>query len=102
MEFRLRGREISVGEMKDGLKIAFRALYQDIVPNERIVYTYDMEMNGKRISVSVAAIEFKAEGGGTRLKVTEQGAHLDGLDNAPQRKLGTKDLLDALGRSLAG
>jgi uncharacterized protein YndB with AHSA1/START domain len=102
MEFRVGGREISVGEMKDGLKIAFHALYQDIVPNERIVYTYDMEMNGKRISVSVATIEFKAEGSGTRLKVTEQGAYLDGLDNAPQRELGTKDLLDALGRSLPG
>ena len=47
------------------------------------------------------AVELFAEGSGTRLTVTEHGCFLDGLDNVEQRRRGTSDLLDALGRSLA-
>jgi len=61
-----------------------------------------MTMNGQRISVSVATVEFRAAAdGGTDFTVTEQGVYLDGLDNAGQRRQGTEDLMDALGRSLA-
>jgi uncharacterized protein YndB with AHSA1/START domain len=102
MDFRVGGRETSVGGPKGGPVIGFRALYQDIVPDQRIIYTYDMDIDGKRISVSVATIELKAEGSGTRLKLTEQGAYLDGFDDPSVREKGTKDLLDALGRSLTG
>ncbi len=100
MDFRVGGREHSSGKVPDGPLYTFDALYQDIVPNERIVYTYDMTIDGKRISVSVATLEFRASGAGTRLKVTEMGAFLDGLDNAGQRETGTKDLLDKLAKSL--
>ena len=100
MDFRVGGREHSSGKVPDGPLYTFDALYQDIVPNERIVYTYDMTIVGKRISVSVATLEFRASGAGTRLKVTEMGAFLDGLDNAGQRETGTKDLLDKLAKSL--
>ena len=74
-------------------------MYQDIVENERIVYSYEMTMNGRRISVSVATLEFIAVDGGARLIVTEQGAYLDGLDTSDIREQGTKELLDALGSS---
>ena len=102
MDFRVGGRETSVGGPKGGPVISFRALYQDIVPDQRIIYTYDMDIDGKPISVSLATIELKAEGSGTRLTLTEQGAYLDGFDDPSVREKGTKDLLDALGRSLAG
>ena len=78
----------------------YDALYQDIVDDERIVYSYEMTMNGRRISVSVATLEFLADGGGTRLILTEQGAYLDGLDTNAARQQGTEELLDALGRYL--
>lgn len=39
---------------------------------------------------------------GTRLIVTEQGAFLDGHDDAGSRERGTAQLLEALGRSLQG
>ena len=99
-DFREGGRELAqAGEGAD--KFVFDVRYEDIVENNRIIYTYYMIMGGKRISVSVAAVELFAEGSGTRLTVTEHGCFLDGLDNMEQRRRGTSDLLDALGRSLA-
>ena len=101
MDFRIGGVEVNNGKVTNGPAIEFRATYWDIVPSERIVYSYYMTMDGKRISVSLATIELKAEGKGTRLKLTEQGAFLDGFDDPNLREKGTNDLLDALGRSLA-
>ena len=78
----------------------YNALYQDIVPDQRIIISYDMHLDEIRISVSLATVEFKPEGKGTRLVFTEQGAFLDGYDDAGQREKGTRDLLDALGEAL--
>ncbi len=74
--------------------------YQDIVPDQRIIYTYDMHLDETRISVSLATVEFTPAGKGTRLIFTEQGAFLDGYDNPARREQGTRDLLDALGAAL--
>ncbi|MGI8665135.1 MAG: SRPBCC family protein [Jatrophihabitans sp.] len=101
IDFRVGGREsLSGGAPGSGATFTFDALYQDIVDNERIVYSYDMTMDGKRISVSLATLEFLADGGGTRLILTELGAYLDGLDTNAVRQQGTEELLDALGRFL--
>ncbi|MBV8652023.1 MAG: SRPBCC domain-containing protein, partial [Alphaproteobacteria bacterium] len=69
----------------------------DIVPDERIIYSYDMHLDDKRISVSLATIELKPAGAGTRLVFTEQGVFLDGYDDAGSRERGTQGLLDKLG-----
>ena len=61
-----------------------------------------MTLNGERISVSVATVEFAPEGSGTRLTLTEQGVFLDGLDKVEDREHGTRELLDKLGTVLAG
>lgn len=99
-EFRQGGRELA--ESGEGeFSFSFDVTYQDIVENNRIVYTYQMAMGGRRISVSVAAIELFADGEGTRMTVTEHGCFLDGLDNMDQRKRGTEGLLDALGAELS-
>jgi uncharacterized protein YndB with AHSA1/START domain len=100
MDFRVGGREISRGEFESGQSISFEARYYDIVQDERIVYAYEMQMGGKRISVSLATFEFIAEGDGTRLRLTEQGAFLDGGDKPDVREGGTKSLLDSLGEVL--
>jgi uncharacterized protein YndB with AHSA1/START domain len=54
------------------------------------------------ISVSLATLQLTAAGGGgkTTLMVTEQGAFLDGYDDAGSRERGTGHLLEALGASL--
>ncbi len=95
-DFRVGGRETNSGGPKGGQVHSFNAIYQDIVPNERIIYSYDMQLDETRISVSLATVEFKAEGTGTKLIFTEQGAFLDGYDLPNGREHGTREFLDAL------
>jgi uncharacterized protein YndB with AHSA1/START domain len=102
LDFRVGGTEHSSGGPAGGPTYSYDAEFQDIVPDERIVTTYDMHMDDAKISVSVATIEFTPAGAGTRLVYTEQGAFLDGHDTPAQREHGTAELLDALGASLAG
>lgn len=99
-EFREGGREYAEGKGPDGGSYTFDVLYQDIVDDNRIVYTYQMSLGGKRISVSVAAIELFPVDGGTRMTVTEHGCFLDGLDTVEQRRTGTEWLVGQLGNEL--
>jgi len=100
LEFRVGGREHLSIPMPDGPLYSFDAFYMDIVPGQRIVYTYDMHRDQQRISVSVATIEIEPDGAGTRLTVTEQGVYLDGLDTPAAREHGTNVLMDTLGARL--
>jgi len=79
----------------------FDAVYFDVVPNQRLVYGYEMRLDDRKISVSLATIELAPADEGTRLKVTEQGAFLDGYDDAGKREHGTGLLLDRLGAALS-
>lgn len=101
LDFRVGGRESVSGGPPGGPNHIYSAIYQDIVPNERIVLTYDMHMDKTRISVSLLTLEFKHAGAGTKLNLTEQDVFLDGFDNVASREKGTRDLLDNLERSLA-
>lgn len=101
VDFRVGGRELNRGGPKEGPMHSFEALYYDIVPDERIVYSYEMHLDDKRISVSLATIELTPAADGTRLTLTEQGAYLDDFDDPTLRETGTRDLLDALGAYLA-
>lgn len=101
MDVRPGGRERLKGRFPNGVVTLFDAVYHDVVVNVRLVYSYDMWLNDRKISVSLATMELTAEGAGrTTLKVTEQGAFLDGYDDAGSREHGTNLLLDLLGASL--
>ena len=100
LDFRVGGWERGRGGLPDGREYAFDALYRDIVPGQRIVYTYDMYLDGVRTSVSVATAEFEPEGDGTRLVFTEQGAFLDGHETPASREHGMGSLLHSLGQWL--
>jgi uncharacterized protein YndB with AHSA1/START domain len=100
LDFRVGGWERGRGTAPDGREYTFQALYQDIVPGRRIVYTYDMLLDGTRISVSVATAEFRPERDGTRLVFTEQGAFLDGHETPARREQGMGSLLASLGEWL--
>jgi uncharacterized protein YndB with AHSA1/START domain len=102
-DFRPGGRE-RFGHKWQGTTYRYDALYYDIVPDQRIVYSYEMYADGARISVSVATIEFAKSGDGTALTWTEQGAYLDGIDGpqAPAlREEGTTEMLDGLASKMA-
>src|SRR6185369_1975670 len=101
LDFRVGGKETVSGGPPGGPVHYYNCTYQDIVPNERIVTTYDMHLDKARISVSLATVEFKVAGAGTRLVLTEQGAFLDGFDKPELREEGTKGLLDQLGTAFA-
>jgi len=102
LDFRVGGREISRGGPPGGAVFSYDATYRDIVPGERFIYAYDMFSDETRISVSLGTVELAAAGDGTRLTYTDHGAYLDGLDTPEEREHGTNELLDALGRVLAG
>jgi len=99
-DFRVGGRERLKGRWVSGAVSFFDALYFDIVPGARIVYAYDMWRDGKKLSVSLATLEFEAVAGGTRFKLCEQGAFLDGYDDAGSREHGTNELIDRMGATL--
>lgn len=96
LDFRVGGTETNAGG-----PYRYEATYRDIVEDERIAYTTDMRKDDRLMSISLATIEFAAEGDGTRLTLTEHGAFLDGLETAAQREHGTGELLDKLGEALA-
>ena len=105
-DFREGGIETLAGRWESGMVTRFECVYRDIVPpsekgEARIIYTYNMFVDDRKISVSQAAIEIRPEGKGTKFVLTEYGDYLDGYDDAGSREHGTNLLMDALGKSLA-
>jgi uncharacterized protein YndB with AHSA1/START domain len=101
LDFRVGGRETDIGGPEGGFVSEMQAIYHDIVEDERIVFTYEMLLDGQRVSVSLSTLEFEPDGEGTVLTLTEQGAFFTGTRESDQaqvagRKQGTSDLLDAL------
>ncbi|GIO34306.1 activator of HSP90 ATPase [Paenibacillus albilobatus] len=99
-EFLVGGREFNRGGPPGGPVFTFDACFQEIVPDERIIYSYSLDQEETRISVSVVTVEFKQAEHGTRLIYTEQCVFLDGYDTVAQREHGTKIMLDKLGEVL--
>lgn len=102
LDFRVGGRELDRGGPAGGPVYTYDAPYQEIVPNRRIVFTYAMDHDATRVSVSLATVEFAPTDGGTRLVFTEQGAFLDGRDAPAQCEQANSGLLEELDRVLRG
>ena len=71
-------------------------VFDEIVPNERIIFTYSMDRDGARFSVSLASVELSAAGAGTRMVFTEHAAFFEGGDGAVMREAGWRELLGKL------
>lgn len=104
-DFRVGGR--GGGRYRFGDHAGFNdTLFLDIVENARIILSYVMgrELNGeqRRDSASLATIELLADGGGTRLIYTEQGAYFgeDGGAHIPLREEGCAEMFENLAREL--
>lgn len=107
IDFREGGSEKSrfrhlAGEKIFGEKTIFgnETVFNEIVPNARIIFTYAMDRNGVRFSVSLASVEFSAAGAGTRLVFTEHATFFEGGDGVRMREAGWRELLDKLDRYL--
>jgi len=93
----LKGQETFGEETRFGNNTVFN----EIVPNERILFTYSMDRNGARFSVSLASVEFKPADNGTRLIFTEHAAFFEGADGIQMREAGWRELLQKLDEYLA-
>jgi uncharacterized protein YndB with AHSA1/START domain len=96
LDLRVGGREILEGVFPDGLQTLFTARYHEVVPEQRLVWSYDLDYAGKHLSVSLATVEIRAAGRGAALRFTEQAAFLDGTDGTSSRERGTAAHLDRL------
>jgi uncharacterized protein YndB with AHSA1/START domain len=102
LDFRVGGREVNRGGPPGGPLYTYESEFRDIVPEQRIIYTYEMLADETRISVSVATVQFRSQDAATQLVLTEQGVFLDGQDTVAQREEGTRTLLDSLAAILNG
>jgi uncharacterized protein YndB with AHSA1/START domain len=101
LDFREGGRETArFRDDKSNAEIRNDGHYEDILPNRRIVVAYTMSVGDRRISASLATVELRPQGDGTRLVYTEQGAFFDGADGPRMREQGWRELLDRLAAQL--
>ena len=102
MDVRPGGREVAVGKWKSGKTSRFDAVYFDVAPDRRLVYAYEMHLDARKISVSLACVEIEPHPVGVKLKVSEQAVFLDGYEDNGSREHGTNWLMDKLVASLTG
>jgi uncharacterized protein YndB with AHSA1/START domain len=108
MDLRVGGEEVLRGRFADGalpgrcggaLETQFSARYHLVEPGQRMVYVYDMHLNGNHHSVSLATVEFAPEGAGCQLRFTEQVVFVDGTqakEGTASRDHGTAVHLDRI------
>lgn len=100
LDFRIGGREWQRTTSPDGEQFTFNGEYHDIVPDERIVYTYTMDHKERRISASLTTIELRPSGEKTTLVLTEADVFFDAKMEGDDRTRGTTALLNSLERHL--
>jgi uncharacterized protein YndB with AHSA1/START domain len=79
LDFRVGGHEIAEGAFApSGVReqVGYRSRFLDIVPDERIVFSYEVILDGRRRWVSLVTVELAPDGGGTHISRTEQYALL--------------------------
>jgi uncharacterized protein YndB with AHSA1/START domain len=101
LDFRVGGHERFSGLTPEGRPYRCDTLYYDIVPDYRIVYSYEMYDADDRVSVSLATVEIMPDQEGTKLTYTEHGVFLDGIEKPEAREEGAAWMLDNLGTYLA-
>ena len=105
LEFRVGGSEraryrFKAGSPFPGVALASDGIYQDIVPERRIVTAYTMTLGDRRFSASLATFELSPEGSGTDIVFTDQGAYFEGADGPKMRQEGWTQLLGNLAEHL--
>ncbi|WP_108125572.1 SRPBCC family protein [Saccharospirillum mangrovi] len=97
-DFKVGGEERKRWQTIDGQEQTFTAHYLDIVPEQRIIYAYEMSFAGKRLSASLVTITLTPKENETRMIYTEQVVLLDSDDpDARQHRVhGTEHGLDRL------
>jgi uncharacterized protein YndB with AHSA1/START domain len=100
LDFRPFGHETHKVVYPDGRVQQVEKVFFDIVAARRIVFAYDIQLDARRLSVSLVTVEFFASPRGTRMVYIEQLAYLDGHEDRAQRLRGTEESLDRLGQQI--
>jgi uncharacterized protein YndB with AHSA1/START domain len=92
------------GHPLQGMVLMNDGIFQDIIPNQRIVAASAMTLGDKRISASLVTFELLPSDRGTELVCTHQGAFFEGSGPNPakMREDGWNTLMDKLLRVVEG
>lgn len=96
LDFRPGGVEIHRVVHPNGTVQRIQKRFFDIVRNARIIFGYDIQLDSRRLSVSLVTVQFEPSRAGTRMLMTEYIAYLDGHEDLEERIRGTKAGLDRL------
>ncbi|NZA26490.1 SRPBCC domain-containing protein [Luteimonas sp. SJ-92] len=99
-DFRTGGTDVCRFGPEAGPVWTNRNRYEQILPQQRIVYTSTLSSGGALGFAGLVTVEFEDAGGQCRMLLTEQGAYLDGSDDSAGHRAGWNDMLDALGEHL--
>ena len=92
-DFRVGGREHARFGPREAPNLREEGRFLDIVADARIVTAGTMHEDDVRISTTLCTVEFVADGDGTRLKLTDQSAFLDGRERPADRRSGWGEVL---------
>ncbi len=106
VDFRVGGTErtryrFKPGTPFPGVILVNEAIFEDIIPNRRVVTASTMSFAGKRISASLVTVELLPTEKGTDLICTHQAAFFEGADGPQIREMGWRKLFDQLAAELA-
>jgi uncharacterized protein YndB with AHSA1/START domain len=101
MNFHVGGAERKTFRVEQGMSCRNETFYQDIVPDQRIVFAYTMSVEGRPISSSQSTVELLPDGKNTRLLFTEQAAFFEGADGPEMRQSGWNSLFTRLNSQFA-
>lgn len=101
VDLRVGGKEIAHGRMENGIETIYTSRFHLIIPNTQLIHAFDMHVDGKHFSVSLAGVDFEDSSTGTELTYTEQVFYLGEDYDNEGRIEGTMGLLDQFETYLA-
>jgi uncharacterized protein YndB with AHSA1/START domain len=105
MDFRTGGGQslrykLGEGTPVAGMRITNEGRYQEIVPGQRIVIAFTMDLGEQRISATLATFELVRTGTGTDLILTHQGAYFGDTTPPQMIEAGWRSLLEKLAKEV--
>ncbi|TDD96669.1 SRPBCC domain-containing protein [Actinomadura rubrisoli] len=101
MDFRVGGTETARFRVGNGPRVHTETVFQDIVPDTRVVFAYRMAMDGTPTSAALTTVQIAPAGDGAILTYTEQSAYFHQGHSAELAEEGCAVLLASLGDVLA-
>lgn len=106
LDFSVGGKETATILLPEGTPVAGLAcssetMFQNIIPNQRIVFASTMNIRGNCISAALVTVELLAAQQGTDMILTHQAAFFEGADGPEMREDGWRKLMDNLSAEFA-